>query len=403
MTAAEPRSPLPPLVAPGPSLESEELDRYSRHILLPEIGVVGQRRLKNSRVLVVGAGGLGSPVLFYLAAAGVGTLGIIDDDHVEASNLQRQIIHSIADVGRRKVDSARDTIGSINPLVRVRTHPHRLSADNAVQLFEQYDLIIDGADNFATRYLVCDAAELTGKPCVWGSILGFGAQVSVFWSTTGPTYRDLYPDAPLPESAPSCGEAGVLGMLCGVAGSMMAAEAVKLITGTGRPLLGRLSIFDLGEATWRELRLVRDIERKPVTQLAPPQDGCGIADSAVLLPDSITVRELRDSLGERSAGRSSFELIDVRERDEFEVVSIPGSRSMPLSRLRLLRSLEGIPRDSSIVLCCKVGARARVAAAILRETDYSQVRVLLGGIEEWFAASTSDGSAPLLPSRRIPR
>ncbi|MCC2032830.1 molybdopterin-synthase adenylyltransferase MoeB [Microbacterium allomyrinae] len=383
-----PQSTLHPLVAPAPELRPDETERYSRNILLPEVGIVGQRRLKNARVLVIGAGGLGSPVLLYLAAAGVGTIGIVDDDRVEASNLQRQVIHGMDDVGRLKVDSARDALHAINPLVRVEVHPLRLSGDNAVALFQQYDLIVDGADNFATRYLVSDAAEVTAKPCVWGSILRFGAQVSVFWSTHGPTYRDLYPDAPPPESAPSCGEAGVLGMLCGVAGSMMAAEAIKLIVGAGRSLLGRLSIFDLAAATWRELRILPDPARCPVTHVDSAHGGCVVTEAAARGREPITTEELRELLSERASGRAAFDLVDVREPDEYERARIDGSRSAPLSRLRRdgCGGLALAP-EHAVVLYCKAGPRAHAAAEILREAGHADIRLLTGGFDQWIAES----------------
>ncbi|HWU46170.1 MAG TPA: ThiF family adenylyltransferase [Humibacter sp.] len=383
MTTAELGAKLAPLVDAALGLEAEELDRYSRHILLPEIGQAGQRRLKNARVLVVGAGGLGSPVLLYLAAAGIGTLGIIDDDRVEASNLQRQIIHGVADISRLKVDSARDALNAVNPLIRVVCHPERLSTGNAIELFEQYDLVVDGADNFATRYLVSDAAALTGKPCVWGSILGFSAQVSVFWNTHGPTYRDLYPDPPPPESAPSCGEAGVLGMLCGVAGSMMAAEVVKLVTGSGRPLLGRLSIFDLGQVRWQELQLGTDPARPPVTRLASDPEVCTVADPVTGRFDLVPVTELNALLDDRRSGRVEFELVDVREEDESARLQIPGSRSAPLSRLRRQGTLNGMPFETPVIVYCEAGPRSRSAATILRDAGYSGVRILDGGIDRW--------------------
>ncbi|MFH8249320.1 ThiF family adenylyltransferase [Microbacterium sp. B2969] len=379
---------LQPLVRPGPPLDPDEVERYSRHLLLPEIGIMGQRRLKNARVLVIGAGGLGSPVLLYLAAAGVGTIGVVDDDRVEPSNLQRQIVHGVEDIWRLKVDSARDSLASINPLVHVETHPIRLTVDNAIALFGQYDLVIDGADNFATRYLVSDTAAVTGKPCVWGSILRFGAQVSVFWSGHGPTYRDLYPDAPPPESAPSCGEAGVLGMLCGVAGSMMAAEAVKLITGAGRSLLGRLSIFDLADATWRELTVLPDPARRLVAPSDGQEDSCVVAPHD---PDEISVPELCEALHDRSAGSRSFALIDVREPYEHASARIPGSLSEPLSRLRTAGIALDTPRERLLVVYCKVGPRARAAAEILRAAGHPDVRVLTGGFDEW-QARTGDPS-----------
>jgi adenylyltransferase/sulfurtransferase len=369
-----------PLVDQAATLDPHEMERYSRHILLPEIGVVGQRRLKNARVLVIGAGGLGSPVLLYLAAAGVGTIGIVDDDTVDASNLQRQVIHGVDDIGRRKVDSARDAVREVNPLVRVETHPVRLVAGNAESLFARYDLIVDGADNFATRYLVSDAAAAVGAPCVWGSVLRFGAQVSVFWKRHGPAYRDLYPDEPPIGSAPSCGEAGVFGMLCGVAGSMMAAEAVKLITGTGRSLLGRLSIFDLADATWRELQIAPDTVGGEVR----PLPACGPASVLASEFGSVTVHALREALDERSAGRETFELIDVREAVEHGAARIPGSRSVPLSGLATGGApLPGIPADRLLVIHCKAGPRAQAAAEVLRAAGYTDIRLLTGGMDEW--------------------
>jgi adenylyltransferase/sulfurtransferase len=383
-----------PLVSPAAGLDPEELDRYSRHLLLPGFGADAQRRLKNARVVVVGAGGLGSPVLLYLAAAGVGTLGVIDDDRVEASNLQRQIIHGTSDLGRLKVDSARDALLRINPRIRVEAHPYRLTAQNALELLERYDVVVDGADNFATRYLVSDAAELSGRPCVWGSILRFGAQVSVFWAAHGPTYRDLYPDAPPRETAPSCGEAGVLGMLCGAAGSIMAAEAVKLITGTGRPLLGRLALFDLAEAGWRELTLTPDPARPAVTRFA--EGDAGIPDDCALdAPESISAHELRESLRERAAGRAEFELVDVREADEFAEAHIAGARSEPLSALRTTGSLDGAPLTRRIVLYCKAGIRARAAADILRLAGHAEIAVFDGGMDVWsMQPREEEGAAP---------
>lgn len=383
MTKTTHRNSMTPLVEPESELEADEYDRYSRHILLEEIGVLGQRRLKDARVLVIGAGGLGSSALLYLAAAGVGTLGIIDDDHVETSNLQRQVIHGAGDVRRLKVESARDSIAALNPRVRVETYPFRLTPADARELFEQYDLVIDGTDNFTTRYLVSDAAEITGKPCVWGSILRFEAQVSVFWSAHGPTYRDLFPDSPPPESAPLCGEAGVFGMLCGVAGSMMAAEALKLITGTGRSLLGRLATFDLKEASWRELHVVRDPERHVAARLADEPDICDPKVVADYHDDSITVSELEHLLRERSAGRSEFELVDVREEDEWAAGRIPESRLVPLSRLRRNASIDGASFERPIVLYCKAGPRARAAQSILGAVGYTAVTVVRGGFDEW--------------------
>lgn len=384
MTPTPKGTPLPPVVAPAPELEPEEIDRYSRHILLPEIGVVGQRRLKNARVLVIGGGGLGSPILLYLAAAGVGTLGIADDDVVESSNLQRQIVHGVDDIGRLKIDSARDAVTAINPRVKVHTHPLRLSRETATGLFQEYDVIVDGTDNFATRYLVSDAATVTGKPCVWGSILRFQAQVSVFWSIHGPTYRDLYPDAPPPESAPSCGEAGVFGVLCGVAGSMMAAEAIKLITGTGRTLLGRLATFDLADARWREFTVAPDPVTDPGARTGTgglcPADSCTEEDPAAL----IDVDELSNALAGCSSSEVPFELLDVREADEYARGHISGARSTPLSRLRADGpGFAALPADRPIIVYCKAGPRARAAAALLLAAGHPEVRVLDGGFDRW--------------------
>ena len=253
---------LPPLVEPAQELSRDEVARYSRHLIIPDLGVDGQKRLKNARVLVIGAGGLGAPALLYLAAAGVGTIGIVDFDVVDESNLQRQIIHGVADVGRSKAQSARDSILAINPLVDVRLHEFRLEPSNAVELFTQYDLIVDGTDNFATRYLVNDAAVLAGKPYVWGSIYRFEGQVSVFWEDApdgrGLNYRDLYPEPPPPGMVPSCAEGGVLGIICASIASVMGTEAIKLITGIGEPLLGRLMIYDALEMSYRTIRIRKD-------------------------------------------------------------------------------------------------------------------------------------------------
>ncbi|MFD6091630.1 molybdopterin-synthase adenylyltransferase MoeB [Oerskovia sp. NPDC060338] len=280
---------LPPLVAPSTEpLGPEELARYSRHLALPGIGIEGQQRLRAARVLVVGAGGLGSPALLYLAAAGVGTLGIVDDDRVEVSNLQRQVIHGGSDVGRPKVASARDAIAEVNPHVTVRLHEQRLGADNVLDVLAGYDLVLDGTDNFATRYLVGDAAEIAGIPCVWGSIFRFQGQVSVFWATPpggeGVVYRDVFPEPPPPGTVPDCATGGVLGAMCGTIGSVMATEAVKLVTGAGRTLLGRLAVYDSLELTWRHLTVRADPQRVPVTGLLAGDHAyeafCGLGPSA---------------------------------------------------------------------------------------------------------------------------
>ncbi len=384
MTARR-REPLPPLVEPGPPLDTEELERYSRHALIPEIGLEGQRRLRNAKVLVIGAGGLGSPVLLYLAAAGVGTLGIIDDDTVELSNLQRQVIHGVADIGRTKLESARDSIEAINPGVKVVLHQLRLDASNALELFGGYDVILDGADNFSTRYLVNDAAAILGKPYVWGSILRFDGQVSVFWDRHGPNYRDLYPEPPAPGTVPSCAEGGVFGMLCASIGAMMVTEAVKLITGIGETLLGRLLIFDALSSRWREIRIAKDPDAAPVTELIDYDFFCGIVPPADPAHDAglITVPQLAARLADRENGAEDFVLVDVREPVEFEISRIPGSVLIPLAGIRDGSALADIPRDRPVVLHCKSGGRSAQALASLKAAGYADVVHLAGGIDAW--------------------
>jgi len=273
---------LPPLVEPAAELTRDEVIRYSRHLIIPDVAMTGQKRLKNAKVLVVGAGGLGSPALLYLAAAGVGTLGIVDFDTVDESNLQRQVIHGQSDVGRLKAESAAASVAEINPYVTTVLHTERLENDNVLEVFSQYDLILDGTDNFATRYMVNDAAVLLGKPYVWGSIYRFDGQASVFWAeppagsgVEGVQYRDLYPVPPPPGMVPSCAEGGVLGILCASIGSIMATEAVKLITGIGEPLLGRLMVYDALEMTYRTVKIRKDPETKPVTELIDYETFCG--------------------------------------------------------------------------------------------------------------------------------
>lgn len=382
---------LAPLVTPGPELTREELERYSRHLTLERFGVEGQRRLKNARVLVIGAGGLGAPVLQYLAAAGVGTIGVVDDDTVSLSNLQRQVIHGVDVIGEPKVASAARAVARLNPLVMVHQHHLRLDPDNAVELFRHYDLIMDGADNFGTRYLVSDAAELTGVPVVWGSILRFAGQVSVFWSGHGPAYRDLYPEAPPAGSVPSCAEGGVLGVLPATIGSVMATEALKLITGMGRTLLGRVLIHDALEQSWRELTLLPDPARPPITDLSRVTVACGIpspADDAAPAPhETVTPTELAGLLGQRERGEVSFTLVDVRDEWERSLASIPGSIPVHLDDL-LSRGRGALPAetDGNIVLHCKAGVRSAQALAALRP-DFAlredTVRHLDGGILAW--------------------
>jgi adenylyltransferase/sulfurtransferase len=390
-----------PLVEPAPGLSPDEVRRYSRHLLLPELADLGQRRLKNAAVLVVGAGGLGSPVLMYLAAAGVGTIGILDHDVVEESNLQRQVIHASADVGRAKVDSAAEKLTAVNPHVRVVRHRIRLEASNALDLLADYQLVIDGTDNFATRYLVDDACAILGLPLVWGSILRFDGQVSVFWSApdglgSAPdvpdravTYRDLHPTPPPAGAVPSCAEGGVLGVVCAAVGSVMATEAVKLICGIGEPLLGRLMIFDALAMTWRTVRIRRSPDAVPVTSLLADYDEfCGVRldHPSPDVSSVITVAQLASRLERRAAGDDDFVLIDVREPFERQIATIPGAVPLPLGQLRsgaagevLARVADGRP----IVLHCKSGGRSAQALELARKAGFRDAVHVAGGVLAW--------------------
>lgn len=373
-----------PLVEPAEGLSPQEVERYSRHLIIPEIGTMGQRRLKNAKVLVIGAGGLGSPALLYLAAAGVGTLGIVDDDVVDLSNLQRQVIHGVADVGRPKIESARDAVAALNPLVDVRLHDVRLDASNALELFADYDLILDGADNFATRYLVNDAAAILGKPYVWGSIFRFDGQVSVFWEKHGPTYRDLYPEAPPAGSVPSCGEGGVFGMLCAAVGSLMVTEAVKLITGVGRSLLGRVALFDALGGSWREIKVSKDPAAEPITGLTDYEAFCGILPaSSTANENTVTAKQLATMLAARKAGLKDFDLVDVRESGEHDIVSIDGSVLIPQGRILAGEAWSELPQDRDIVFHCKAGSRSAAVLAAAKKAGYERVSHLDGGILAW--------------------
>src|SRR5215510_13208920 len=343
-------TPLPPLVDPAGELTREEVQRYSRHLIIPDLGLDGQKRLKNAKVLVIGAGGLGSPTLLYLAAAGVGTIGIVEFDVVDESNLQRQIIHGQSDIGRSKAESARDTVREINPHVEVVLHEQRLDSANAMDIFRPYDLIIDGTDNFATRYLVNDACVLLGKPYVWGSIYRFDGQASVFWAEHGPCYRCLYPEPPPPGMVPSCAEGGVLGVLCASIGSIQVNEAIKLITGIGDPIVGRLMIYDALEMSYRQVKVKKDPEcqicgKNPtITELIDYDAFCGAvsADAAEAASGStITATELKDMLDRHD----DILLIDVREPNEYEIVSIPGAVLIPKGEILSGAALERLPQD----------------------------------------------------------
>jgi len=377
---------LPPLVEPAAELTRDEVARYSRHLIIPDLGVDGQKRLKSARVLVIGAGGLGAPTLLYLAAAGVGTIGIVDFDVVDESNLQRQIIHGVSDIGRSKAQSARDSIAEVNPLVNVRLHEERLERHNAVDLFEQYDLILDGTDNFATRYLVNDAAVLAHKPYVWGSIFRFEGQISVFWEDApdgrGLNYRDLYPEAPPPGMVPSCAEGGVLGILCASIASMMGTEAIKLITGIGEPLLGRLMVYDALEMSYRTITIRKDPSTPKITELIDYEEFCGLAsdDVAQAAADStITPRELRELL---ESGKK-VALIDVREPVEWDINHIDGAQLIPKSLIDSGEGLAKLPQDRMPVLYCKTGVRSAEALTALKKAGFADAVHLQGGIVAW--------------------
>ena len=389
-------SSLPPLVSPAAELTRDEVARYSRHLVIPDIGVLGQKRLKNARVLVIGAGGLGSPTLLYLAAAGIGTLGIVDFDTVDESNLQRQIIHGSSDVGRLKAHSARDSIAEINPFVTVRTHETRLDTGNAVALFADYDLIIDGSDNFATRYLVNDAAVLAHKPYVWGSIYRFSGQVSVFWEDApdgpdgtkrGINYRDLYPEPPPPGSVPSCAEGGVLGILCASIASVMGTEAIKLITGIGESLLGRLMIYDALAMSYRSIDIRKDPQAPTITGLVDYEAFCGaVSEPPVAADASITPRELRDLMDSGAA----IALIDVREPVEWEINRICGAVLIPQSVLQSSEGMAALAPGAIPVLYCKTGVRSAQVLAALHRAGFANAVHLRGGIVAWAAQLEPD-------------
>jgi len=391
----------PALVEPAAQLTIDEVRRYSRHLIIPDVGMAGQKRLKNAKVLVIGAGGLGSPALMYLAAAGVGTLGIAEFDEVDESNLQRQIIHGQSDIGRPKAESARDSVAEINPLVNVIVHNVRLDNDNVLEIFKDYDLIVDGTDNFATRYMVNDAAYFLNKPYVWGSIYRFDGQASVFWPTAvkedgsdaeAPCYRCLYPEPPPPGMVPSCAEGGVLGVLCASIGSIQVNEAIKLLTGIGDPLVGKLMIYDALEMEYRKLRVRKDPncalcgENATVTGLIDYESFCGAISeeaSEAAVGSTISVTTLETMIKERAEGARDFVLVDVREPVEYDINKIPDSVLIPKGEFLNGSALEKLPADKQVVIYCKTGVRSAECLAIVKGAGYSDAVHVGGGVVAW--------------------
>jgi adenylyltransferase/sulfurtransferase len=391
---------LPALVEPAAELTVDEVRRYSRHLIIPDVGMTGQKRLKNAKVLVIGAGGLGSPALLYLAAAGVGTLGIAEFDTVDESNLQRQVIHGVSDIDKPKGLSAKESIAEINPYVEVILHEERLDNDNVLDVFRGYDLIVDGTDNFATRYMVNDAAYFLNIPYVWGSIYRFDGQASVFWPTLegpdgasdAPCYRCLYPEPPPPGMVPSCAEGGVLGVLCASIGSIQVNEAIKLLTGVGEPLVGKLMIYDALEMEYRKLKVRKDPncalcgENPTVTELIDYEAFCGAiseeaADAAV--GSTISVQTLEQMLKERDNGERDFLLVDVRESVEYDINKVPGSVLIPKGDFLNGSALERLPADKQVVMYCKTGVRSAETLAIVKGAGYADAVHVGGGVVAW--------------------
>jgi sulfur-carrier protein adenylyltransferase/sulfurtransferase len=373
-----------PVLDTEPQLSHAEVLRYSRHLLLPEVGVVGQRKLKAARVLTVGAGGLGSPLSLYLAAAGVGTIGIVDFDAVDLTNLQRQIVHGTSTLGQPKLESAEARLTDLNPNVRIEKHEARLTSENALEIIREYDIVVDGTDNFPTRYLVNDACVLLGKPNVYGSIFRFEGQASVFYAKEGPCYRCLYSEPPPPGLVPSCAEGGVLGVLPGIIGSIQALETIKWIIGAGDSLIGRLVLFDALRFRFRELQLRKDPacpmcgEHPSIHQLIDYEAFCGIGAEAAYAGPEITVEELQREMQQKG---SDLVLIDVREPHEWQIAHIEGARLIPLGQLpERLGELDG---HADIVTHCHKGVRSMKALNILKGAGFNKVRSLAGGIDAW--------------------
>ena len=374
-----------------PMLSNDEIKRYSRHLIMPEVGMEGQRKLKAAKVLCIGAGGLGSPAAMYLAAAGVGVLGLVDFDVVDFSNLQRQILHGTPDVGRSKLASAKDRLSTLNPEITIATHEVALSSQNALELFEPYDIILDGTDNFPTRYLVNDACVLLGKPNAYGSIFRFEGQASVFATKDGPCYRCLYPEPPPPGLVPSCAEGGVLGVLPGIIGTIQATEAIKLIIGVGEPLIGRFLIFDALRMRFRELKLRKDPDcpvcgtHPTVTKLIDYEQFCGIHPA----PEPASVQNIQNNateisaleLKERLDRGDTLKIVDVREPNEYQINRIPGSVLIPLGDVP--KRYQELNPDEPLVVHCKTGGRSAKAADFLRSVGFKRVLNLRGGVLDW--------------------
>jgi molybdopterin/thiamine biosynthesis adenylyltransferase/rhodanese-related sulfurtransferase len=373
---------------PAGELSREELQRYSRHLIMPEVGLDGQKKLKAARVLCVGAGGLGSPLALYLAAAGVGTLGLVDFDAVDLSNLHRQILYGTKDVGRKKLESAAERLKDVNPNVKVVPHEVRLSSDNALDLFRDYDVIADGTDNFPTRYLVNDACVLLGKPNAWASIFRFEGQASVFWAAKGPCYRCLYQDPPPPGLVPSCAEGGVLGILPGLLGVIQATETIKLILGAGESLVGRLLLVDALGMSFRQLKVRKNPDcavcgpNPTVTRLIDYEEFCGIPrvkeeEKREMGVPAITVQELKEKMDKGDA----LVLVDVREPHEIAISELPGSVKIPLGTLS--SNVNKLSTADDIVVHCRTGARSARAVQFLMSAGFRKVWNLTGGIDRW--------------------
>jgi len=381
-------------------LSQDQIARYSRHLLLPEVGVKGQEKLCNAKVLCIGTGGLGSPLGLYLAAAGIGTLGLVDFDIVDQSNLQRQIMHGESTVGKLKVDSAKDRLADMNSDVEVITYNTRLSSENAMEIFKDYDIIVDGTDNFPTRYLANDAAVLLGKPYIYGCILRFEGQASVFHSKEGPCYRCLYPEPPPPGLVPSCAEGGVLGVLPGIIGLIQATEVVKLILGKGETLVGRLMIFDALAMKFREMKLRKDKdcpicgENPTITELIDYEQFCGIPSTAEAEAENAALEIPAEEVKLKLDGSGKFTLVDVREPSEYDICRIDGSVLIPLGLIEEMKpkNLNGLSPNDEIILHCKAGVRSLKAVKALKKMGFENVKSMAGGIEAW-----SDNIDPSVP------